>query len=193
MAQEGLLCLWAHSQECGGNKEMGQHSRVAGQSSRRASTGQQNRYVIVCVMKKRRSTKWPPAGYSSFRPYCGKQTLWLCHEVLMSVSGTRDHSPAPPCSFTGFHQRTPELSVQPRNAVLFTDESKFMINNTAEHSLKHHPAWPVWQWVNHCLERYAHWHCSSCKTRYCCSCCWVESSAEVSQEDRLCPAPAKTF
>lgn len=152
MAQEGLLCLWAHSQECGGNKEMGQYTRVAGQSSRRASTGQQNRYVIVCVMKKRRSTKWPPAGYSSFRPYCGKQTLWLCHEVLTSVSGTRDHSPAPPCSFTGFHQRTPELSVQPRNAVLFTDESKFMINNTAEHSLKHHPAWPVWQWVNHCLE-----------------------------------------
>lgn len=110
--------------------------------------------------------------------------------VLTSVSGTLDHSPAP-CSFIDFHQTTPELSVQPRNAVLFTDESKFPINNMAEHSLKHHPAWPVWQWVSHCLERYAHWHC--CKNRYCCSCCWVEFSAESSQEDRLCPAPAKTF
>lgn len=39
---------------------MGQYSRVAGQSSRRASTGQQNRYVLVCVMKKRRSTARTP-------------------------------------------------------------------------------------------------------------------------------------
>lgn len=39
---------------------MGQYTRVAGQSSRRASTGQQNRYVLVCVMKKRRSTARTP-------------------------------------------------------------------------------------------------------------------------------------
>lgn len=39
---------------------MGQYTRVAGQSSRRASTGQQNRYVLVCVMKKRRSTARMP-------------------------------------------------------------------------------------------------------------------------------------
>lgn len=56
---------------------MGQYSRVAGQSSRRASTGQQNRYVLVCVMKKRRSTARTPQNDLSRLFMCKFQTiLW---------------------------------------------------------------------------------------------------------------------
>lgn len=156
---------------------MGQYTRGVGQSHRRESIGQQDRYLLVCVMKKGGET------LERHKMTFSRQFTYMFQTILsetdsMTVprglnvrySGTHDHSPAP-CSFTGFHQRTPELSVQPRNAVLFTDESKFTINNTAEHSLKHHLARPVWQWVTDCLERYAHWHCSSCKNRYCCSCC----------------------
>ncbi len=113
------------------------YTRRAGQGRRRATTQQQDRYLSNCQ----------------------KQMPWGWHEGPTSCIGTCPHNPAP-CSSICIWQRMLELAglpLVPRSLHGWEQvhsEHMWQTWKSLEMSwgrlccLQHHPAWPVWRWVN---------------------------------------------
>lgn len=105
-----------------------------------------------------------------------KQTPWGWDEFLTSSSGTCSHSTAL-CSSIGICQRTPELPALPlaprslcRWEKLHNEHMWRMLG-----SLQHHPAWPVWWWLNDCLRRIilCGWHKPPRARQWFPDCCYL--------------------
>ena len=122
-SQEGLLHLPAQFQE---NKGDARRPAII-QDHRRASTQQQDRYLLLCAIWMKRSSARALQNdlQQTTVVHVSDQTVRnRLNEGPTSSSGTCAHSPAL-CSFIGIRQKKTELA-------LFTDESRFTLNRSGE-------------------------------------------------------------